>query len=301
MAGGSAAPAAWRCGARSGAGAASWWPWRRRTPRSPSQNHLLARGNRHQAVLDELQRALGLPEAPHRIEGFDISTIQGSETVASMVVWQDGEMKKDDYKRFKIRTVTGTDDFASMQEVVTRRYGKALEGEGPLPDLILLDGGRGQLNAGLKALEELGLDYLPIASLAKRAEEVYTPDRLEPVVLDLGSPALQTLMRIRDEAHRFAITYHKKLRQRRTIASVLDQIPGVGPTVRTSLLRTLGSARGVRAATVAELAAVPKVTPKLAQRIYAFFHPPAGEEPPPPVGEEPTPAAAEELPPPVPS
>ncbi|PYO56059.1 MAG: excinuclease ABC subunit C, partial [Candidatus Rokuibacteriota bacterium] len=239
------------------------------------QTHLLARGNRLQVVLDELERALNLPGPPHRVEGFDISTIQGSETVASMVVWQDGEMKKDDYKRYRIRTVTGTDDFAAMREVLTRRYGRALEGEGLFPDLILLDGGRGQLSAGMKALEDLGLDYLPIASLAKRAEEVYTPEHLQPLVLDMGSPALQALQKIRDEAHRFAITYHKKLRQRRTISSVLDQIPGVGPTVRTSLLKTLGSAKVVRGASVAELAAVPKVTPKLAQRIHDFFHPPA--------------------------
>jgi len=243
------------------------------------QTHLLARGNRLQVVLDELERALNLPAPPHRIEGFDISTIQGSETVASMVVWQDGEMKKDDYKRYKIRTVTGTDDFAAMREVLTRRYGRALEGEGVFPDLILLDGGRGQLGAGMKALEDLGLDYLPIASLAKRAEEVYTPEHLLPLVLDMGSPALQALQKIRDEAHRFAISYHKKLRERRTISSVLDQIPGVGPMVRTSLLKTLGSAKVVREASVAELAAVPKVTPKLAQRIHGFFHPPvpAGE------------------------
>jgi len=241
------------------------------------ENHVLARGNRLQVVLDELARALDLPGPPHRIEGFDISTIQGSETVASMVVWQDGEMKKDDYKRYRIRTVTGIDDFASMREVLTRRYGRALEGEGTFPDLVLLDGGRGQLHAGMKALEDLGLDYLPIAALAKRAEEVYVPERLDPLVLDLGSPALQTLQKIRDEAHRFAIGYHKKLRQRRTISSVLDQIPGVGPTVRTNLLKTLGSARVVREASVAQLAAVPKVTPKLAQRIHDFFHPAATE------------------------
>jgi excinuclease ABC subunit C len=128
-------------------------------------------------------------------------------------------------------------------------------------------------------LEDLGLDYLPIAALAKRAEEVYTPERLTPLVLDLGSPALMALQKIRDEAHRFAITYHKKVRQRRTISSELDRIPGVGPRVRTSLLKTLGSARDVRAATVAELAAVPKVTPKLAQRIYDHFHPPAAPAP----------------------
>ena len=199
------------------------------------ETHLLSRGSRHHVVLDELERRSVLPGPPNRIEGFDISTIQGSETVASMVVWQDGEMKKDEYKRYKIRTVTGTDDFASMREVLTRRYGRALEGDGVLPDLILLDGGRGQLDAGIKALEDLGLDYLPIASLAKRAEEVYMPDRLEPLVLDLGSPALQALQRIRDEAHRFAITYHKKLRQRRTIARCSTRSPAwARPCARAS-------------------------------------------------------------------
>jgi excinuclease ABC subunit C len=175
--------------------------------------------------------------------------------------------------------VTGTDDFAAMHEAVSRRYGRALETEGALPDLILLDGGRGQLGAGLKALEGLGLDYVPMVSLAKRAEEVYTPDRLEPLVLDLTSPALQTLQKIRDEAHRFAITYHKKLRSRRTISSVLDQIPGVGPALRTSLLKTLGSAKAVREASVGQLAAVPKVSPRLAERIYDFFHPAQDKEP----------------------
>jgi excinuclease ABC subunit C len=244
------------------------------------ESHLLSRGNRTQAVLDELQRALGLPEPPHRIEAFDVSTFQGGETVASMVVWKDGEMAKDDYKRYRIRTVTGTDDFAAMHEAVSRRYGRVLETDGVLPDLILLDGGRGQLAAGLKALEAIGLDYVPMVSLAKRAEEVYTPDRLEPLVLDLTSPALHALQKVRDEAHRFAVTYHKKLRTRRTISSVLDQIPGVGPALRTSLLKTLGSARAVRGASVAQLAAVPKVSPKLAERIHDFFHPArVGEEP----------------------
>jgi excinuclease ABC subunit C len=243
------------------------------------QSHLLSRGNRTQAVLDELQRALGLPSLPHRIEAFDVSTFQGGETVASMVVWKDGEMAKDEYRRYRIRTVTGTDDFASMHEAVSRRYGKVLETDGVLPDLILLDGGRGQLAAGLKALEAIGLDYVPMVSLAKRAEEVYTPDRLEPLVLDLTSPALHALQKVRDEAHRFAVTYHKKLRTRRTISSVLDQIPGVGPALRTSLLKTLGSARAVRGASVAQLAAVPKVSPRLAERIHDFFHPaPEGKE-----------------------
>jgi excinuclease ABC subunit C len=237
------------------------------------QTHLLARSSRRQVVAEDLRRALGLPDAPHRIEGFDISNIQGQEAVGSMVVWEAGDMKKDDYKRFKIRTVPGADDFAMMAEVLRRRYGKALEDGGILPDLVLLDGGRGQLNAGARVLEELGLDYLPIVALAKREEEVYHPASLHPLVLDLASPALQTLQRIRDEAHRFAITYHKKLRQKRTLISVLDQIPGVGPTIRTNLLKSLGSARRVRTASVAELASVPKVTPKLAQRIHDFFRP----------------------------
>ncbi len=235
--------------------------------------HLLSRDSRRQVVMEDLQRSLNLPGLPHRIEGFDISNIQGSEAVGSMVVWEAGGMKKDDYKRFRIRTVPGADDYAMMGEVLRRRYGKALEEDTPLPDLIMLDGGRGQLNVGVRILEELGLDFVPIVSLAKREEEVYHPESLHPLALDPASPALHTLQRIRDEAHRFAITYHKKLRQRRTLQSVLDQIPGVGPTLRTNLLRHLGSARKVREASVAELAAVPKVTPKLAQRIYEFFHP----------------------------
>ncbi len=237
------------------------------------QTHLLSRGNRQQVILEELGRALNLPALPNRIEGFDISNIQGTEACGSMAVWENGALKKDDYKRYKIKTVEGADDYAMMQEVLHRRYSRALEEGGVLPDLILLDGGRGQLNVGVKVLEDLGLDYVPIVSLAKREEEVYTPESLQPLTLDPTSPALHTLQKIRDEAHRFAITYHKKLRHRRTIQSVLDQIPGVGPTIRTNLLKSLGSARKVRDSSVAELASVPKVTPKLAQKIYAFFHP----------------------------
>ncbi len=243
------------------------------------QNHLLSRGNRQQLVLEELQRALGLPALPNRIEGYDISNIQGTEQVGSMVVWENGGMKKDDYKRFRIRTVAGADDFASLREVLQRRFARALEQGSVLPDLVLIDGGRGQLNVGLRVLQELGLDYIPVIALAKQEEEVYRPDSLHPLVLDPTSPALHTLQQIRDEAHRFAITYHKNLRAKRTIQSVLDTIPGVGPTIRTSLLKTLGSARRVREASVAELASVPKVTPKLAQRIHDHFHPPEPSEP----------------------
>jgi excinuclease ABC subunit C len=243
------------------------------------QNHLLARGNRQQLILEELQRVLGLPGLPNRIEGYDISNTQGTEQVGSMVVWENGGMKKEDYKRFRIRTVAGADDFASLREVLGRRFARALEEGTALPDLVLIDGGRGQLNVGVRVLQDIGLDYLPVIALAKQQEEVYRPDSLHPLVLEPTSPALQTLQKIRDEAHRFAITYHKTLRARRTIQSVLDTIPGVGPTIRTNLLKTLGSARRVREASVAELASVPKVTPKLAQRLYDHFHPENAAEP----------------------
>jgi excinuclease ABC subunit C len=241
------------------------------------QNHLLSRDDRQQYVLEELQRALNLAGAPNRIEGYDISNIQGTEQVGSMVVWENGGMKKDDYKRFRIRTVVGADDFASLREVLSRRFGRALEHGSVLPDLVLIDGGRGQLNVGLQVMQELGLDWIPVASLAKQQEEVYIGESASPLALDPTSPALHTLQKIRDEAHRFAVTYHKKLRGRRTIQSVLDGIPGVGPTIRTSLLKTLGSARRVRDASVAELASVPKITPKLAQRIHEYFHPAEGQ------------------------
>jgi excinuclease ABC subunit C len=243
------------------------------------QNHLLSRDDRQQLVLEELRRALSLPGLPNRIEGYDVSNLQGAEQVGSMAVWENGGLKKDDYKRFRIKTVAGADDFASLGEVLTRRFAKALEQGSPLPDLVLIDGGRGQLNVGLKVLQDLGLDWIPVVALAKRAEEVYQGLSLQPLVLDPTSPALHTLQKIRDEAHRFAITYHKKLRSKRTLRSVLDTIPGVGPTIRTSLLKTLGSARRVRESSVAELAAVPKVTPRLAQRIFDHFHVGAFGEP----------------------
>jgi excinuclease ABC subunit C len=196
-------------------------------------------------------------------------------------------MKKDDYKRFKVRTVDGADDFASLREVLSRRFARALELGTVLPDLVLIDGGRGQLNVGLQVLQDLGLDYIPVISLAKQQEEVYQGDSREPLLLDETSPALHTLQKIRDEAHRFAITYHKKLRSQRTIQSALDAIPGVGPTIRTSLLKTLGSARRVRESSVAELAAVPKVTPRMAQKIYEHFHPAAPDALAPSQTEEP--------------
>jgi excinuclease ABC subunit C len=264
------------------------------------QNRLLSRDDRQQVVQEELRSALALPGPPNRIEGYDISHVQGAEQVGSMVVWENGELKKDDYKRFRIKTVDGSDDFAALDEMLRRRFGRALEQGSALPDLVLIDGGRGQLNVGVRVLQALGLDWLPVVALAKQREEVYRADALDPLLLDPTSPALHTLQKVRDEAHRFAITYHKKLRTRRTISSVLDAIPGIGPTIRTELLKSLGSARRVREATVAELAAVPKVTPKLAQRIYDHFHSPPGEADAPgtvapapaPAGEEPSRPAA---------
>ena len=208
------------------------------------QNHLLSRDDRQAATC---WRSCGArstwPALPNRIEGYDISNIQGTEQVGSLVVWENGGMKKDDYKRFRIRTVAGADDFASLREVLSRRFGSALEQGTVLPDLVLIDGGRGQLNVGLTVLQELGLDWIPVISLAKQQEEVYVGESAQPLALDPTSPALHTLQKIRDEAHRFAITYHKKLRGRRTIQSVLDahprrrtdhpdqpaEDPGVGP------------------------------------------------------------------------
>jgi len=239
------------------------------------ETHLLSKNDRQQRILEELQQALNLPNMPNRIEGYDISNIQGTEACGSLVVWENGEMKKDDYKRFKIRTVPGADDYAMMEELLMRRFSNALEEGAVLPDLVLLDGGRGQLNVGVRVLETLGLDYIPIVSLAKQEEEIYHPERLHPIALDKTSPALHLLQKVRDEAHRFAVTYHKTLRSRRTIQSVLDQIPGVGPRTRVALLKHLGSAKKVREASVAELAAVPHVNPKLARKIHSFFHPPA--------------------------
>ena len=202
-----------------------------------------------------------------------------------MVVWENGGMKKDDYKRFRIRTVAGADDFASLARgAARRRFAQALEQGSVLPDLVLIDGGRGQLNVGLQGAPGARARLHPAPSGSPSSRRRSTGESLQPLVLDPTSPALHTLQKIRDEAHRFAITYHKKLRARRTIQSVLDTIPGRGADASApACSKTLGSARRVRETSVAELAAVPKVTPKLAQRIFEHFHPRA-------VREEPEPA-----------
>jgi len=198
-------------------------------------------------IVEALQDALLLEEAPRRIECFDISHIQGAETVASMVVWEDGAMKKSDYRKFQVRTVTGVDDFASMREIIHRRYKRLLDEKKPFPSLILIDGGLGQLHAAADALNELGVTLQPLASIAKREEIIYIyGQENEPVVLDRRSPVLHLVQRIRDESHRFAIQYHRKRREMRDRESELLAIPGVGPRTRQRLLEHFGSVRAIR-------------------------------------------------------
>jgi excinuclease ABC subunit C len=222
------------------------------------------------AIAEALQDSLGLPELPKRIECFDISHIQGAETVASMVVWEDGKMKKSDYRKFIIRTVEGVDDFASMREVVTRRYKRLCEEKKPLPSLILIDGGLGQLHAAAEALEALEIINQPLASIAKREEIIYVYGQEdEPVVLDHHSPVLHLVQLIRDEAHRFAVTFHRKRRQIRDRATELREIPGVGESTTRRLLEHFGSLQAVKQADVAALSAV--VTRTQAQAILDHF------------------------------
>ncbi|HEX4347023.1 MAG TPA: excinuclease ABC subunit UvrC [Vicinamibacterales bacterium] len=228
-------------------------------------------------ALETLQSVLALPALPRRIECFDISTIQGSETVASMVVCEDGRMKKSEYRKYKIkgggRLGTGdgprNDDFAAMHEVVQRRYRKILEQGGPFPDLMLIDGGKGQLSAAYSALEALGLANLVAVGIAKKEELLYTRDHENPIALAVNDPALLLVQRIRDEAHRFAVTFHRHARSMRDLRSDLDLVPGVGPRTRRTLLTRFGSLAGVRRATREELSAA--VGPKIADAVLAFF------------------------------
>lgn len=222
------------------------------------------------AIAEALQDALMLEEVPKRIECFDISHIQGAETVASMVVWEDGAMKKSEYRKFQVRTVTGVDDFASMREIIHRRYKKLLEEKRPFPSLILIDGGLGQLHAAADALNELGITLQPLASIAKKEEVIYVHGQeSDPVVLDRRSPVLHLVQKIRDESHRFAISYHRKRREMRDRDSELLAIPGVGPRTRQRLLEHFGSLRGIRQATPDALTAV--VNTATAQRIRDYF------------------------------
>jgi excinuclease ABC subunit C len=222
------------------------------------------------AIQEALQDVLALAELPRRIECFDISHIQGAETVASMVVWEDGKMKKSDYRKFIIRTVEGIDDFASMREVVTRRYKRIQEDKKEMPSLILIDGGLGQLHAAADALNLLQIINQPLASIAKREEIIYVcGQENEPIVLDHHNPVLHLVQLIRDEAHRFAVTFHRKRRQMRDRSTELREIPGVGERTTRRLLQHFGSLQAVKQADVAALSAV--VTKNQAEAILQHF------------------------------
>jgi excinuclease ABC subunit C len=221
-------------------------------------------------IQEELQETLSLPELPKRIECFDISHIQGAETVASMVVWEDGKMKKADYRKFIIRTVEGVDDFASMREVVTRRYKRLQEEKKPLPSLVLIDGGLGQLHAAAEALDSLEIINQPLAAIAKREEILYVyGQEKDPIALDHHSPVLHLIQMIRDEAHRFAVTFHRKRRQMRDRSTELLEIPGVGARTTRRLLEHFGSVQAVKHADSAALSAV--VTRVQAEAIQSHF------------------------------
>jgi excinuclease ABC subunit C len=219
--------------------------------------------------VQSLQRDLRLSAPPRRIECFDISNIQGSDTVASMVVYVDAKPKKSEYRKFKIRSVEGPDDFASMREVVERRYSRLIEEGGTSPDLIVVDGGKGQLSSAVAVLQGLNYSGIPIIGLAKRLEEVFLPGQSDPLLIPRTSSSLKLLQQIRDEAHRFAITYHRTLRSKRILKTELDLIKGVGKKRATELLESFGSVQGVKFATEEQIAEI--VGPKLASEIKEYF------------------------------
>ena len=237
------------------------------------------------AALDELEEALSLPAPPRRIETYDISNIQGANAVGSMAVFEDGRPSPSRYRRFKIKTVEGSDDYAMMREMLRRRFARAgkrraasnggeeaeaapdPKGWGVMPELVLIDGGRGHLNAALEVLLESGLGGVPLASIAKKEELVHIPEMAEPVALPRNSQALYLVQRMRDEAHRFAITYHRNLRSKKSVRSAMDDVRGIGPRRKKALLRRFGSVQAVRDATLEEIAAVPGMTRRLAERV----------------------------------
>lgn len=231
----------------------------------------LADRGKTEVALRELQDALGLEGPPKRIECYDVSHVQGTSVVSSMIVFEDGRPAKSQYRRFRARITDRNDDFANMRETLKRRFARSASQESqsswPLPDLVILDGGRGQLSAGLAALADAGRLQIPIAALAKEREELFVPNRPDPIVLPRTAQGLYLVQRIRDEAHRFAVTYHQKVRSRRAIRSILDDIAGVGPARKRALLRKFGSVRAMQEAPVEELAAVGGVGAALAERI----------------------------------
>ncbi|AYO30057.1 excinuclease ABC subunit UvrC [Biomaibacter acetigenes] len=228
-----------------------------------------------QKAMEELKTYLKLEDIPNRIEAFDISNTKGTESVASMIVFEGGSPKKQDYRRFKIKTVEGPNDFESIKEAVSRRFKRAIEGDEKfkdLPDLLLIDGGKGQLKYAREALRELNLEYIPTIGLAKEFEHIFVEGKDDPIILPRDSEALYLVQRVRDEAHRFAITFHRQLRDKRNLHSVLEDIPGIGKVRRLALLNALGSIDGIKEASVDELSKVPGMNRKAAEAVYNFFH-----------------------------
>ena len=232
-----------------------------------------------QGALKELEEELSLPAAPVRMECYDISHIQGSNLVGSMVVFDDGKPRTRDYRRFKIKAVDGVDDYASMKEMLTRRFkrlSQAIDNPDPdgkvdtwgvMPELVIIDGGKGHLSAAREVMLHLGLEQIPLCSLAKENEEIFVPHTPEPIVLPRDSQALYLMQRIRDEAHRFAITFHRNLRSKSNLKSPIDMVTGIGPKRKRMLLRRFGSLQGIKEATVEDIAAVPGLTRSLAVRL----------------------------------
>ena len=225
-----------------------------------------------ETALAEIALELQLPRLPLRMEGYDISNIRGTLAVGSMVVFDKGKPKPAHYRRFRIKTVSGADDYAMLHEVIKRRFKRSSDASAPgtwtiLPDLVLIDGGKGQLNAAQAAMHEVGGESVPIASLAKENEQIFIPHKTAPIILPSSSSGLQLLQRLRDEAHRFALGYHQKIRQRQTFASALDSVPGIGAKRKRALLRQFGSVRAIKEASVEELAATKGMSRSLAKRI----------------------------------
>jgi excinuclease ABC subunit C len=229
-----------------------------------------AQQDRLQIAAQRLGQVLGYDREIQRIESFDISNIQGSDSVAGMVCLDRGKWDKNQYRVFNIKSVVGADDFRSMAEAVDRRYRRLLEEDKPLPDMILIDGGRGQLNAALNALNRLGIEDIPIAGLAKREEEIYVPDREEPIRLERRDPALQLLQMVRDETHRFAVSSHRRRRSKRILHSALDDLPGIGEKRRRLLIERFGSVSGVKQASMQDLMNL--LGKNVGQRLYEELH-----------------------------
>jgi len=236
----------------------------------------LATPDTMEKALNEIARELRLPHSPLRMEGYDISNIQGTSAVGSMVVFEKGKPKPAHYRRFRIKTVSGANDYAMLNEVIKRRFkhsGSTSTSDSwiTFPDLVLIDGGKGQLSSAQAALHEAGVTSIPIASLAKENEYLFIPQETKPIILPHTSPGLQLLQRLRDEAHRFALGYHQKIRRKQTFASAFDTITGIGPKRKRTLLRKFGSARALQQASTEELASVQGISQSLARRIKEYL------------------------------